>query len=91
MPSIIQIVGLASGRIIGIENQYVKSYTPDGNDGCGDLVVTRDITQAKVYSDQQAALEAWRATSNTHPIRYDGEPNRPMTAFTVTIIKIKER
>jgi hypothetical protein len=63
--------------------RYVKSYDPDGHDGYGDVTLTLDSAQAHVYPDGAAALEAWRAQSTVRPLRSDGLPNRPLTAFTV--------
>jgi hypothetical protein len=84
--SVIRIVGLANGQPTDAAGLYVQDYTPDGHDGRGDLVLTDDQRQAKVYPDAAAAWADWRRTSTTHPAREtDGKPNRPMTAFTVEI------
>lgn len=32
------------------------------------------------FKSKSVALEVWRAQSQTHPLRDDGKPNRPMTA-----------
>jgi hypothetical protein len=32
-------------------------------------------------------MSDWKRESTTHPTRDDGRPNRPMTAFTVTVIE----
>jgi len=84
---VIQVLGLANGESMrGFEGQYVHSYTPDGHDGKGDLVLTPDIAKAKRYDDAMRAMEDWKAVSATHPTRpWDGKPNRPMSAFTVEI------
>jgi hypothetical protein len=83
---VIQIVGLvAGGGGPGLEGQYVESYTPDGNEGRGRLVLTPHVQAAKRYTGHGAALAEWKRVSATHPTRPDGKPNRPMTAFTVRI------
>jgi hypothetical protein len=85
MSAIIQILGLASGEPSEADGQYVKSYTPDGHEGAGDLVLTRHRGQAKHYASKGAAMEERKRVSATHPTRSDGRPNRPMSAFTVSI------
>lgn len=87
MTVVIRIVGLANGEQSGAEGQFVHEYTPNGFEGRGDLVLTRVRDRAKRYPDAAAAMEDWRRVSETHPVRpWDGEPNRPMTAFTVEMI-----
>jgi hypothetical protein len=63
------------------DGRYVKTFTPDGHGGCGYLVTTDKIEEAKRYTSKADALEDWRAQSTTHPLRPDGKPNRPLTAF----------
>jgi hypothetical protein len=82
---VIRIVGLADGTPTVASGAYVQDYTPDGNDGQGDLVLTARRELAKTYDDPMAAIEDWKATSTTHPVRDDGKPNRPLTAFTITV------
>jgi hypothetical protein len=85
-PVVIQIVELvAGGGGPGLAGQYVDSYTPDGHEGRGDLVLTPHRQAAKRYPDAAAAWAEWKRVSATHPTRPDGKPNRPMTAFTIKI------
>lgn len=85
MSRILQIIGLASGWPSGADGQYVKGYTPDGHDGQGDLVLTRHRGQARRYPSTQEAMAELRRVSATHPLRADGKPNRPLSAFSVSI------
>jgi hypothetical protein len=50
MSALLQILERADGVPSDVDGQYVKSYTPDGNDGRGDLVLTRHRGQAKRYA-----------------------------------------
>lgn len=68
-----------------LEGAYIKSFNPDGHDGRGDLSATRDRDQAMRFPDHITALEYWRQQSKTHPLRPDGKPNRPLTAFSMSI------
>jgi hypothetical protein len=68
-----------------VENDYVKSFDPDVNEGGGELVTTVDKTQALQFPNPGEALRYYRQASKVCPLRPDGLPNRPLTAFTVTI------
>lgn len=81
----IRIIGLVTGAPSGAAGQWVKSYTPHGRGGRGDIELTPNRSDAKVYETVVAALEDWQRVSVTHPTRPDGQPNRPMTAWTVRI------
>lgn len=87
MTAVIQIVGLATGEPSSADGLYVQAYSPNGNGGRGDLVLTNDVTEAYVYETSADALEDWKRVSETHPTREDGKPNRPMTAFSVAALK----
>lgn len=64
---------------------FVEIYDPSSPDGRGDLLVTPDIANAKVFASVTDAIALYRAQSETVPLRPDGKPNRPLTAFTVEI------
>lgn len=65
---------------------FLESYDPDGNGGRGDVKLTRRFEHAKIFQDSTDAIECWRRVSTLHPVRRDGRPNRPLTAYTVTFI-----
>lgn len=69
---------------------WLKFYDPDGADGAGDVVVTLDPKQAKVFPSLAAALDEWRRVSTVRPLRDDGRPNRPLSAFTVQPQRLPE-
>jgi len=78
-------------------NAFVKSYDPtihepNGSYNGGRLEFTKDPREAFVYADFVAASEAWRQTSGCrcHGIRKDGKPNRPLTAYTITIMSVED-
>lgn len=77
----------ASGGNSG--GRYLASYDPDGNNGFGDLALTADPAKAKRYPSTTAAAEDYRRSSTVRPTRPDGEPNRPLTAYTVEIITVE--
>lgn len=68
-----------------VTGSYLQSYDPDANGGRGDAVWTNDPANARRFDSPVDAWECWRQTSTVQPLRADGKPNRPLTAFTVTI------
>ena len=47
------------------------------------IVTTDDPTEAQGFADSGAAMRCWRAEQG---LRSDGQPNRPLTAYTVAIL-----
>lgn len=88
MANIIQIVGLAVGGDSPLDGQYVHDFDPDGYAGRGNLRATDDPARAKRFENAIAAWEFWRAQSTVKPMRDDGRPNRPLTAYTVKVLPI---
>jgi hypothetical protein len=85
MAHVMKVIGLASGDWRAPETLYLKSYDVDANDGRGDAELTPNIHEALEFDDAVAAMQAWREQSTVQPLRLDGKPNRPLTAFTVQI------
>lgn len=81
---IIRIQGYVTGPS-PVDGTFVKEYTADGYGGRGRLIVTPNREEAKQYANAAVAMETWKSVSMTHPKRIDGEPNRPLTAYTVEI------
>ena len=52
----------------------------------GVVEVTQDIDKAHLFASMEEAMETWRRQSKAVPLRPDGKPNRPLTAFTVEVI-----
>lgn len=86
MALIIKIIfNEALGLPSGVDGTYIKSYVPDTDpEGRGDLVVTHDTLAAKRFPDFIDAVSFWKQQSKRNPLRPDGKPNRPLTAYTVT-------
>jgi len=66
----------------------VRMYDPDANDGLGDVLFTLNPKLALKFDTQTEAYEFWMQTSKVRPLRNDGLPNRPLTAFSVEIAPI---
>lgn len=53
---------------------------------CGVLFLLRYI--AHIEGRHGEVMAFWKTTSRVNPIRADGRPNRPLTAFTIEPVKI---
>lgn len=91
-PAILEILGLVDGSESPFDGQFLVDFdpdrpgvTPDGRSFIFHLLTTTDRAEARVFADAGEAHEFWRQVSRANPVRPDGEPNRPLTIFTVTI------
>lgn len=85
---IVSLAGVVGVRKNGLEGQYVKFYNPEDNDGWGSVESTSHIEEALTFNSSEDAVRTWRAVPEKRPLRPDGKPNRPLTAFTVEIIQV---
>jgi len=84
---VIRIVGFPDGTPCPVAGHYLERYDPDAPTGpTGQALFTRHIAYAKTYVDAAAAMAEYQRTRTLdHQTRPDGKPNRPLTAFTVSI------
>ena len=88
---VMQLVRLADGTRTSLDGTYLKSYDPDARGGRGEIQATHDPNNALKFGGKSEAMMLWKKPSKVHPIRLsDGKPNRPLTAWTVTILPLKE-
>jgi hypothetical protein len=88
----IKLIGLVTGDDHPASGRYVVCYDaeehrPDGGYDGGYLATTGNPNMAKRFETAEAAWRYWRSgpTCRCHRTRPDGEPNRPLTAFTAEI------
>lgn len=62
---------------------YLLAYDPEANDGQGFADWTRSAAEARGWPTKEEAVAAWQAIPRARPRRGDGQPNRPLTAFTM--------
>lgn len=85
---VIRYQGLAGTAVLAGNvplNSYLEHYDPEAHEGRGSAKWTADIDHALLFPTMEAAMEFWRKQSRTRPLRPDGKPNRPLTAFNVTV------
>lgn len=90
---IVRIVGLVDGTPTDFDGQYIVEYDPSrvgthpvtgGPMPVFHLVTTPDVARATRFVGSEAT-ELYLAVDRRNPTRADGEPNRPLTAFTADI------
>lgn len=89
---VMQILGAGEVVFRG-PTSYLKSYDPDAREPgttfpTGDVDVTTDVLDAKIFDSMMDVMEEWKRVSTVTPTRPDGEPNRPLSAFHVSPVKI---
>lgn len=83
MPVVIRLAGPA-----GAEHEYPEPVFVMQDCSDGSATPTQRIERAKRYATRADAMEAWRLPSTTYPVRPDGQPNRPLTAFNIELIEV---
>lgn len=90
---VIRIIGLVNGGATAFDGQYLAEFDasrdgvePDsGREMMCHLVTTSDISEAKIFADVAEVHALWTTVDEREPVRPDGQPNRPLTAFTVGV------
>lgn len=82
--------GIMLGSPDSAVGQWLKSYDPDARDGYGEAHWTSIKSEAMVFVDNEAALRCYVQQSRTRPLREDGRPNKPLTAYSVGTDPVEE-
>ena len=69
------------------EGKYLRFYDPDAAEGIGLVITTSDPDLAIKFGAAMDAMDEWKRQSTVQPLRLDGKPNRPMSAWTVQVKK----
>ena len=89
---VLKLLETATGLPTEYDNKFLEfydpTYCPDGMpyDG-GILLVTSDPNQAMQFPNAAAAVAKWREAFGT---REDGQPNRPLSAWTVEVLPLED-
>ena len=84
-PNIVIIsLGPADGVNDGSVGLYLAEYDANGRSGHGRIRWTANRADALKFEDLSQAIACWKQQSTTRPIRPDGEPNRPLTAYSIS-------
>lgn len=91
MTKIMRLYGIADGEAaFDGPAAYLAAYDADQNGFAGLIAITSDPSKAMRFVDAGEALACWKRQSATMPIRPDGKPNRPLTAFHAEIMDAPE-
>lgn len=83
----IEAVNAATGPACPPRPCWIRKIDVDAHKGRGQVDVTDDLAKARRFPDPGAAMDYWRRQSRRMPLRpTDGKPNRPGTAYTVSIL-----
>ena len=86
---VMKIVGLNEGHATPIDGHYLQEYDPSrdgilgGETIIAHIVCTPDKEKAMKFNDLMEISKVWKLVDPRNPIRLDGKPNRPLTAFTI--------
>lgn len=85
---VMRVVGYANGNVCAFENQYLRNYVHETNDGQGYGYYTFDLNKAMRFDDMKAAIRFWQQVPACHPLCENGLPNRPMMAITMEFLSL---
>lgn len=68
-----------------VAGMWIEGFDVDAFGGRGATTLTARAERALVFDTPNAAFDAWRTQSKKKPLRDDGEPNRPLTSYSVEI------
>jgi len=66
----------------------IRHYDPEGHSGFGDVLFTMRVDKAIKFNTAEEAYKFWLQIPKNRPVRDDGLPNRPLTAFTVEVVQL---
>lgn len=76
-------------------DEFLKSFDPDAHAPgvpfpTGYAEWTADPKEAMVFGNAGEAIQFYRTQSKVTPLRPDGKPNLPLTAFSVSFDKLQD-
>ena len=89
MPFVLQVMDLGPTEGQYLEWFDLEAHGPMGPYPTGQVSFTPTLERALRFDTAALALETWKRQSRKAPLRPDGEPNRPLTAFTMAIVPVK--
>jgi hypothetical protein len=73
------------------DSSYLEWYDPDKPDEAEPMMgFTYELAKAKRFSTAVDVFEEWRRIRKPDPVRPDGKPNRPLSAFTIEAVRIED-
>jgi len=69
---------------------YVMTCDHDAFNGLGAVEFTQQKDRAMRFDSFDAATAFWNKQSTVRPLRDDGEPNKPLTACSISFEKVDQ-
>jgi hypothetical protein len=69
---------------------YLKSYDREAYDGRGAATYTDDPAEAMRFPTEHCVRALADATPRCKPLRDDGQPNRPLSAYTLIAVPVAD-
>lgn len=82
---VIQVVGRADGRVCPQDGLYLAAGDPATVQSHDGFDWTSDPMGGLRFDSIGEALTYWSRQSTVRPLREDGQPNKPLTAWTVEL------
>lgn len=92
MSFVLRILAVSNGEDQHLpmpDSVYLKSYDIEAHDGRGSADLTSNKNKAVRFVSLNHAVGVWNTQSKIRPLRPDGKPNKPLTAFTVEVEELK--
>jgi len=83
---ILRVVGWAHNLPSPYDGQYLVEVHPDALRADEWIACSADAAEARVFDTASEAIAYWHQQSTATPLRDDGEPNRPATAWTMSTV-----
>lgn len=88
---VVEVTGKVAGVMRrAVAGTFISAFDPDAHDGRGEASYTRNPRRAVTFDSPTEAMAYWQQTSTVRPLREDGEPNRPLTAISVALVRLPD-
>jgi hypothetical protein len=88
MTAVMKCAGIAGPFHCADVGRYLKWCDFEALNGRGLALFTDDVDKAMKFTSKFEALVFWRTQSKTMPYRFDGKPNRPLTAYHMEVTDV---
>ena len=88
MSYLIRCEGHASGAPGAPMGAFLAAADVNAAGGRGVVEWSSDPATVLKFPTPTEAMEAWRQQSTVAPVRADGQANRPLTAYTITVVPL---
>jgi hypothetical protein len=88
-PVVMVLRGQANGQATPYDGQFLKDFDFEAGGGVGEIAMTADVQEAKHFATVAEAIEFRNRQPECKPLRWDGLPNRPLTATHWEVVGVE--